>query len=74
MAVEGAGKAGYLTEIQAPAGQQFRQSHISACCPACASHENRPPHDPDLARLIDAWPALAEPIRKAMLALIECGK
>jgi hypothetical protein len=26
--------------------------------------------DPDLARILDAWPALAEPIRRAVLALI----
>jgi hypothetical protein len=26
--------------------------------------------DPDLQRLIDAWPALPEPIRRAVLALI----
>jgi hypothetical protein len=26
--------------------------------------------DPDLARLIDAWPTLPEPIRRAMLALL----
>jgi hypothetical protein len=26
--------------------------------------------DPDLQRLIDAWPTLPEPIRRAMLALI----
>src|SRR3974377_2446664 len=32
--------------------------------------------DPALARIIDAWPALPEPIRKAMVALVQatCGK
>jgi hypothetical protein len=30
--------------------------------------------DPILARIIDAWPELPEPIRKAMLALVESGK
>jgi hypothetical protein len=29
--------------------------------------------DPDLVRIIDAWPALPEPIRRAMLALISAG-
>jgi len=27
--------------------------------------------DPDLARIFDAWPALPEPVRRAMLALAE---
>ena len=27
--------------------------------------------DPDLARLIVAWPTLSEPIRRAMLAILE---
>jgi hypothetical protein len=26
--------------------------------------------DPDLTRIIDAWPSLPEPIRRAMLALL----
>jgi hypothetical protein len=29
------------------------------------------PADPDLARIVAAWPALREPIRRAMLSLIE---
>jgi len=28
------------------------------------------PSDPNLARIIDAWPALPEPIRTAILALV----
>jgi hypothetical protein len=28
------------------------------------------PPDPDLARVVEAWPTLAEPIRRAVLALI----
>ena len=28
------------------------------------------PFDPDLARILDAWPALLEAIRRAILALI----
>lgn len=35
---------------------------------------NGPPSDPALAHIIDAWPTLPEPIRKAMLALAESGK
>jgi hypothetical protein len=35
------------------------------------SHENCPSADPDLARIIDAWPTLTEPIREAMLALVD---
>jgi len=27
--------------------------------------------DPDLARILDIWPSLAEPIRRAVLALVE---
>jgi len=27
--------------------------------------------DPDLARVVEAWPALAEPIKAAILALVE---
>jgi hypothetical protein len=27
-------------------------------------------NDPDLARVIEAWPTLPDPIRRAMLALI----
>jgi hypothetical protein len=35
---------------------------------ACTKTEES---DPDLARIIDAWPTLPGPIRRAMLALIE---
>src|SRR5262245_55100539 len=28
------------------------------------------PTDPDLARVVEAWPALPDPIRRAMLALV----
>jgi hypothetical protein len=33
-----------------------------------------PETDPDLARIIAAWPTLPEPIRRAMLALVETGR
>jgi hypothetical protein len=29
--------------------------------------------DPGLARVVDAWPALPEPIRRAMLALVDAA-
>jgi hypothetical protein len=31
------------------------------------------PIDPNLARVIDAWPTLPEPIRRAILALMEAA-
>jgi hypothetical protein len=36
------------------------------------AHESE--KDPDLARIITAWPMLSEPIRRAMLALVESGQ
>jgi hypothetical protein len=30
--------------------------------------------DPDLARILDAWPTLPAPIRRAILALVESGR
>jgi hypothetical protein len=32
------------------------------------------PLDPDLGRLVQIWPALAEPIRRAILAIIQSHK
>jgi hypothetical protein len=32
------------------------------------------PTDPDLARIIDAWPALPLPVRAAVLALVESSQ
>jgi hypothetical protein len=32
--------------------------------------EKPAPVDPDLARVVEAWPDLAEPIRRAVLALV----
>jgi hypothetical protein len=29
---------------------------------------------PDLLRIVEAWPSLSEPIRKAILALVNAGK
>ncbi len=45
--------------------------------PAQDSAPENPPYtptDPDLARVVSAWPALPDPIRRAMLALIETSK
>jgi hypothetical protein len=40
---------------------------------ALLAHHLQP--DPDLARLVDAWPALPAHIRAAVLALVQtCGK
>ena len=35
---------------------------------------HRVPADPELARVIAAWPDLAPPIRRAILALVESGR
>jgi hypothetical protein len=32
------------------------------------------PVDPDLVRVVDAWPSLPEPIRRAVLALVESSR
>jgi hypothetical protein len=39
-------------------------NEIHACTTACTSFE-------DLAKIVAAWPRLVEPIRRAMLALIQ---
>jgi hypothetical protein len=31
-------------------------------------------NDPELGKLVDAWPTLPEPIRRAILALVESGR
>jgi hypothetical protein len=33
-----------------------------------------PETDPDLTRVMDAWPGLPEPIRRAILALVDNGR
>jgi hypothetical protein len=33
-----------------------------------------PTTDPDLVRILDAWPQLPAPIRRAILALVESGR
>jgi hypothetical protein len=47
----------------------------TAACPVLVQTNPDPasvvPIDPRLARILDAWPTLPEPIRRAMLALIE---
>ena len=36
-----------------------------------AGPDDVPPVDPELAKLVDVWPMLAEPLKRAILALIE---
>jgi hypothetical protein len=33
--------------------------------------QNRPEIDPDLARVLDAWPTLPQPLRDGILAMID---
>jgi hypothetical protein len=42
----------------------------SVACPALVQPASAPA-DPDLARILEAWPELPAPIRRAMLAMIE---
>ncbi len=44
------------------------------CGDAPAVVAQRLPNDPDLARLVAAWPSLPEPIRRAVLALIDSAQ
>ena len=49
----------------------MRDKDLRQEAPALARHlHNMPPLDPDLARILDAWPNLPEPIRAAMLAMV----
>jgi len=43
-----------------------------ACKPQQKSTSN-PPADPDLARIVAVWSELAEPIKRAMVALVEAA-
>jgi hypothetical protein len=57
----------------------LNQSSGLVCTPVCTESSKQLPDDPhfglqidpDLARILDAWPALAPAIRRAMLALVE---
>ena len=42
--------------------------------PLAYSLARKTENDRDLARIVDAWPSLPEPIRRAMLALVESGR
>jgi hypothetical protein len=42
--------------------------------PLSAQLSGQPPIDPDLARIVAAWPGLPESIRLAVLALAEGGR
>jgi hypothetical protein len=36
--------------------------------------EKHPPLDPELSQVVDAWPTLPEPIRRAILSMVEAGR
>ena len=46
-------------------GKDLTRMANSVCMPVCTESA-----DPDLARVIEAWPTLLPPIRAAMLALV----
>jgi hypothetical protein len=52
---------------EAPEKPGFRAAVPKRCTPGCTSAEGL---DSDLAKIVAAWQALPEPIRRAMLALI----
>jgi hypothetical protein len=53
----------------------LRQSPNDGCRFGCRSDSDSAPEttpiDPGLARLMEAWPTLAEPLKAAVLALVE---
>jgi hypothetical protein len=42
--------------------------------PQLAPRQENPPADPDLARVVDAWPALPDHIKAAVLALVGAAR
>jgi len=46
---------------------------LSACTSACTDSWQIVDCDPNLARIVTAWPTLAEPMKQAMLALTQSG-
>ncbi len=56
-----AARLAVIAELLADLPQAERQSVIA----------DLPPADPHLQRLIDAWPALPEAVRKGILAIVE---
>ncbi len=49
------------------------QARCSAGRSDDANDESEGGEDPDLSRLVAAWPTLSEPIRRAMLAILEAA-
>jgi hypothetical protein len=52
---------------------KLRQTPSRSAAKSGAVETNATPIDADLARVMAAWPALPEPIRRAVLALIDAG-
>ena len=53
------------------AGNHQGNDDFSAPGTVSATVQSEPvPADPDLAKIVAAWPTLSEPIKRAMLALI----
>jgi hypothetical protein len=50
--------------------QQLTENH-SAVLPACLPENVET--DPELARLVERWPTLPEPIRRAIVAMVEAA-
>ncbi len=54
-----------------------RKQHFSKACAAeCGAVEfdaaNQAKFDPNLRVIIEAWPSLSAPIRRAIMALLDC--
>ncbi len=55
-------------------GNTLQQSAETVAVPVAVAGESEGGNDdPDLSRLVAAWPTLAEPIRRAMLAILEAA-
>ena len=56
-----------------PLPQSLSREQLASKVPEALAHSlaHESPIDPNLARIVDAWPSLPEPIRRAMLALAE---
>jgi hypothetical protein len=59
------------TGLELPATTADEDSKLGNPPPASAAQSGAVLADPNLARLIDAWPTLPEPICRAILALVE---
>lgn len=59
-----------LESRKAPSHQALTPTPSEPLAHSLAQNSENPPADPDLARLVEAWPNLPEPIRRAVLALV----